>query len=43
MRTESTDIITHVYGDMEPDHTGDHDTPYDRSSWDRPGRSWPAN
>ncbi|MFG2632001.1 hypothetical protein [Streptomyces sp. NPDC048473] len=54
MKDESSCIVTHCCWDMdletnarctlEPDHEEerDHYTPYVRSSWDRPGRSWPA-
>ncbi|MFE4330177.1 hypothetical protein ACFRQM_12125 [Streptomyces sp. NPDC056831] len=51
MKTESTDIITHVCWDMdpqtsarctlEPEHDGDHYTPY-TTPWNQPGTSWPA-
>lgn len=50
MRTESTDIITHVCWDMDPKtaarcrrsphHEGDHYDPHTRRSWDHPGTTW---
>ncbi|MFE7347537.1 hypothetical protein [Streptomyces fimicarius] len=52
MKTDSSDIITHVCWDMdpetgarctlEPEHDGDHYARFVRPSWDRPGMSWPA-
>ncbi|MFG2627310.1 hypothetical protein [Streptomyces sp. NPDC048473] len=51
MKTESTDIISCYCWDKNPEgpgrctdkpgHKGHHYDPYARSSWDRPGASWP--
>ncbi|MET8418460.1 hypothetical protein ACWD7C_37950 [Streptomyces sp. NPDC005134] len=45
MKTESTDIITHVCWDMDPQtaahHEGDHYDPLTRRSWNHPGTTWP--
>ncbi|MET7552048.1 hypothetical protein ABZS95_41545 [Streptomyces sp. NPDC005479] len=50
MKTESTDIITHVCWDMDPKTKarcrrdphpkGDHYDPHTRPSWDHPGTTW---
>ncbi|MET7787240.1 hypothetical protein ABZS93_11520 [Streptomyces sp900116325] len=51
MKTESTDIITHVCWDMDPKtaarcrlkpkHDGAHYDPYQRPSLTHPGTTWP--
>ncbi|MGY4901481.1 hypothetical protein [Streptomyces sp. 900116325] len=50
MKTESSDIITHVCWDMDPrtkarcrrdpQHKGDHYDPHTRPSWNHPGTTW---
>jgi hypothetical protein len=51
MKTESTDVITHVCWDLDPKtgarcrkdphHKGDeHYDPHTRPSWDHPGTTW---